>query len=66
MSGIQFRVDESIADDIRRQKSPEETELIRKAAKIADMGANTAVKRAKPGTSELDQSLLKWTSIFID
>ncbi|MCL5734688.1 MAG: Xaa-Pro peptidase family protein [Actinobacteria bacterium] len=43
-----------ITSPLRLVKSPDELELIRKAAALADLGMETAIKSIKPGVTEIE------------
>jgi len=51
---LEFADATSIMTDLRIIKSREEIELIRKAAKVADIAMDAAIKAAKPGVAETE------------
>jgi Xaa-Pro aminopeptidase len=51
---LEFADATEIMTDLRIIKSNEEIELIRKAAKVADLAMDAAIKAAKPGVAETD------------
>lgn len=53
-SSLQLVDGENLLQEIRAIKSGEEIEVIKKAAKIAEMGMETAMKSIKPGVQEKD------------
>lgn len=51
---VQFVDGQALLEEIRTIKSKEEIEAIKKAAKIAELGMETAIKAVKPGIRETD------------
>lgn len=51
---LEFEDATTIMTDLRIVKSNDEIELIKKAAKVADMAMDAAIKATKPGVSEIE------------
>jgi Xaa-Pro dipeptidase len=52
--GVEFINGETLLEEIRAIKSPEEIEKIKKAAEVVELGMKTAINTIKPGVKESD------------
>lgn len=55
--GVQFVNGEGLLEEMRAIKTAEEIEAIERAARITELGMETAIKTIKPGVSEADVEL---------